>query len=68
MTVLEEHCYNFWPTPQRAMETDKQKKNRHRARREARQNAYDKFDEAKVEEKRRKRRKGVLDREARPMA
>ena len=59
VTVLEEHYYNFRPTPQGAMETDKCKKNRCRAKREARQNAWDKFDEEKLEEKRKKRTKGA---------
>ena len=33
--VLEEHSYNFWPTPQGAMELDNVKKNERRIKRDA---------------------------------
>ena len=58
--VLEEHGYNFWPTPRGAMETQPAKKNRHRAKREAKQNAWDKFEPDKVKAKKEKKKAGAL--------
>ena len=60
VTVLEEHAYNFKPTPPGEVKGSQAAKNRKRACREARQNARDMFDPGKMEEKRKKRRKGEL--------